>query len=389
MESSYEVITGNYSLHFSRFPCQQRLALQRGNRALLSEVSFMTQRSHWGLFVIVCGLTVAVVYPCMAAQKASVRPSLEDIVKSPFFSFTDQRDMEVVNNTCRSLLSKFKRELNMGVVDVDKIELVEFLAKVAAFTSTETVQGESYFIMNFAQSDDTVLRRLRREVLLPAPLGGAIVRVYLFDETMPPPIRALFQEQTRGITIGGCFVAVRATNMSPQEREAVISHELVHAYINSYLGPDSKELPRWFHEGVALYLPDVKNVYLSHMQIDVSPVDYREYRAIFRYLDSTLGRRGVAKFIRQAVEQQSVDEPLYAAIGTASYDELRNRALRPRWWPEAPKWWPDLSPLWSEPTALGSVMGVALLMFMVLREMQRRKKEGEALVSVHLPNLRK
>lgn len=350
------------------------------------EVSLVTQRSHWAV-CMVFRLAVAVVCLCMAAQTASARKplsQLEDIVNSPFFPFTDRQDMEAINDTCRLLLSMLERELDIGA-DAGEIKLLkELLAEVAAFTSTEIVKGESYSIVTFAQSDDTALWRLRREVLLPAPPGGAIVRVYLFDEIMPLPIRALFQEQQRGITIGGRFVAVRAANMSREEREAVISHELVHAYINSYLGPDSNKLPRWFHEGVALYLPDVRNVYRSYVGIDVSPKDYREYRAVFRYLDSKLGRLAVARFIYEVVELRSTDEPLYDAIGTASYYELRNLAERPRWWPDVSKWGSDWM-LWkwgSDWMLWGSVVLFALLIWMVVREMKPHRKEEEALTLV-------
>ncbi|HEX3047343.1 MAG TPA: basic secretory protein-like protein, partial [Bacillota bacterium] len=117
---------------------------------------------------------------------------------------------------------------------------------------------------------------------------------------------------------------------SPEELENIISHELVHAYIFSALGADDT-LPKWFTEGVALYLSNTKDQYISSNGIwgdfiSRASDEYEEYRQVFRYLEHSLGRRGVARFIRRTVEQQSVTDSLPQIAGVSDYVVLRNKA---------------------------------------------------------------
>src|SRR5262249_23623931 len=156
---------------------------------------------------------------------------------------------------------------------------------------------------------------------------------YQSKAAIPTPIQALFRENVEGITRWCRFIAVTTENKSDEEIADTVSHELAHAYISASLGLSSNKLPRWFHEGVAQYLSDAKDRYVSQTSFGIerigwSPNDYEEFSLVFRYLDATLGTQGVAEFIRHAVEQRSADEPLRDAIGTSSYDELRNCALQ-------------------------------------------------------------
>jgi hypothetical protein len=207
-----------------------------------------------------------------------------------------------------------------------------FFDEVVAFTSTEPARGERFTIVSFADSDDKAVRRLRDEVRLSPPEGGAILRIYQSRQAMPEEIGSLFRGQVEGITRWCRFIAVDAENKSPQELEDTISHELAHAYICSLLGLSNDNLPRWFHEGVALYLSDAKDRYVSQTRFGTeriawSPHDYEEFKLIFNYLDSTLGEQSIAEFIREAVRQRAIDGPLRTIIGAANYTELRDLAL--------------------------------------------------------------
>lgn len=206
----------------------------------------------------------------------------------------------------------------------------DFLAEVNAFTSTRVIAGEQLLLVNFSSSNNKAVKALRNEAHLPPPKGGAILRIYAAGEIMPPPIRALFQGNIQGITRYYRFIAINAAHKSPEELENIISHELVHAYILSSLGVNNT-LPRWFNEGVALYLSGAKDQYvtlegLNWTRISRVSDEYAEYRLIFRYLNYALGRRGVTEFIRQTVQQQSVTASLPEATGLTNYQDLRNKA---------------------------------------------------------------
>jgi hypothetical protein len=212
----------------------------------------------------------------------------------------------------------------------------EFLAEVKAFTETNVRVGEELSIVNYARSDNKALRALREEVKIPAPKGGAIVRIYTNKLVMPPPIRDLFQGDIQGFTHWRRFIAVNKARKSPEELENIISHELVHAYIFSALGADNT-LPKWFTEGVALYLSNTKDQYISSNVfwgdfISRASDEYEEYRQVFRYLEHSLGRRGITRFIRQTVEQQSVTDSLPQIAGVSDYVVLRNKTMEWRTW---------------------------------------------------------
>ncbi len=191
--------------------------------------------------------------------------------------------------------------------------------------------------MNFATAQTQSLRRLRDEVKLPVPPGGAIIRTYSNRATTPPPIRRLFEDEvTRGITRECRFIAVSAEHQSQEERNDVVAHELVHAYILSSLGEkDFDKLPKWFHEGAALYLTNAKEQYENYpvpglREVSTSPDEYKEYQQVFQFLEQKVGRPRLSQFIRETVQQRSVDEPLKAVVGTVSYDELKTMALHER-----------------------------------------------------------
>ena len=110
-----------------------------------------------------------------------------------------------------------------------------------------TEQGER---VELAASDDPALVRLREQVGLPSPPGFAFV-CYFPSDALPPEIEEPFRrEETRGVTIFSRYVAIR-DDPAPKEKERgrrlaqrrVVSHELVHSYVNSLLGPEHSSDP--------------------------------------------------------------------------------------------------------------------------------------------------
>lgn len=266
-----------------------------------------------------------VIIPRLLALSKEAQQSEREIGNLFNYPFADERDMRRVGALCLQLL----RELGTPAEgQVEKFgPLQKFLLEAALFTNLEKTQGETYSIADFSRSDDKAIRRLRGEIRVPPPDGGAIVRLYRSKELIPEPIRAHFKAQTQAITLRGRFIAVFLGDKSRQELEDTISHELTHAYLVSHLGAGSDNLPEWFHEGLALHLSSEHDFYVSESRLGGETVsrpseEYRNYRLVFRHLEKKLGRQGLANFIRQSIEQRSTEGPLRAAVGVASYEEL-------------------------------------------------------------------
>lgn len=241
------------------------------------------------------------------------------------YPFSTERDMIAYNYRCEKLLAGVKTG------DVNP-RFQAYLITAAAFTSTETRTGEHYSIVSFAQSSEPALIRLRGEIGIPPPSGGAIVRVYDSKDDMPPPIRKFFEDiVVNGITWSQRFIAVVKDDRSEEQIANAVSHELVHAYMSSRMGREFDNLPKWFVEGTALYIAGGKTLYVSETEqgernLSWYTDEYAEYRTIFRYLRAKLGKRAVAAFIKGAIEKRSADELLHS-LGIEDEGRLRAQAL--------------------------------------------------------------
>lgn len=295
------------------------------------------QVQAFNIFVCAClilatqaeGLSQSVKRDTDEAQPSKAAPSegfLEDILNYPF---VDNNDLNTVSERCVGLA----RTSYLFLDPKTREGFQRFLLEVVHFTSTQTSEAERLYIESFSLSKDKAVRKLREEIGLPPPEGGAVVRIYYFKRAMPEPVRELFREGVQGITRWCRFIAINAEGLGKQELEDVISHELAHAYISSSLGLSGDNLPRWFHEGVALYLSDARDVYVSQTNFGMgriawSPREYEEYKIAFKYIESRIGEQGTGEFIRRAVEGKSADEALRAIVGVSGYGELRSIALK-------------------------------------------------------------
>ncbi len=270
-----------------------------------------------------CGLVLALL--CLVAPAAADGPSFDDLVNYPF---RNNQDMNRVSNLATELLASPEVRYSQ-----DSANVRNAVGLVIAFTSTDPEQGGSFKLVNFRSSQDKAIMRLRELVRIPAPKGGAILRLYSTRDSMPDVIAKLFNKDTGGLTLWCRFVAVFKENKSPDQLQDTISHELVHAYIASYLGASRDDLPRWFHEGVAQYLSDSKDTYsyrtgMNTEMISWSPQDYANYRLCFRYLDSRLGTAGVDQFVREAVVGRNAEKALWREARVTSFEDLLAKANR-------------------------------------------------------------
>ncbi|MCC6485687.1 MAG: hypothetical protein IT209_12650 [Armatimonadetes bacterium] len=289
------------------------------------------------------------------------------------YPFASDYDLKKVNSACSHLRQQLSTQLGNKQTPERK-SAQAFLDEVQAFTDTSNRPGEAYSIEDFATSEDKAIVRLRDEVKLSPPPGGAILRLYDRKETMPHSIRALFPEGTGGVTRWRRYCAVWAGDKSEQEIADTSSHELAHAYIASCLGDDAGRLPRWFHEGAALYLSEGKEQYYTSTEnqsrLSYAPRDYNEYRLVFAYMAQKYGAPAVARFIRSSVLRKSVAEPLQTITDYTDYADLRADALA---WSQRQKRGYALA-------AVGLVVGGSAFFWIIGRRRSRRIERALALV---------
>ena len=182
--------------------------------------------------------------------------------------------------------------------------------------------------VRFADLRDPAVRRLHYEVGLPLPPGYVFIRRYLTSGEMPQRLRRRFDrhDNAAAMTLWCRFVAIaqRAERerswawSSPGAVEKAVSHELVHAYINSLLGPEHLPgLPKWFQEGCATYFGGALGWEVSR--------EYERYLSVMRYIAAVKGKRGLARFVRESVRAHSVNAGL-EAVGFKSEKQLLRAA---------------------------------------------------------------
>lgn len=181
----------------------------------------------------------------------------------------------------------------------------------------QTPYNETKLILyDFAQSNDPAIIKVRDEAGIAPPKGFVFVRFYASREAMPDLVRQAFSnEETAGVTILMRYIAILAEEKSTWEQQAMqsqtlpetVSHELVHAYMNSVLGLDGFEIPKWYHEGLAIYFSGSgkgHTVITPNITIQTTPPDeYQQYDTVFRYLEAKTGREKLLEKIKQSLEQ--------------------------------------------------------------------------------------
>jgi len=194
-------------------------------------------------------------------------------------------------------------------------------------------------LIDLNMSDDAAVLELKREVGLSPADGYIFLRKYVNRQAMPPRVAHVFMDpNVSGATFLTRYIAVLAEQETSWRLKALqtlalprtISHELVHAYINTTIGPSRyADLPVWYHEGIAIYFShsgEDQSIITPDMIVNRTSTDaYSQYELNFRYLENRVGRKQLMDNILTSVLQ--VDETiLYSALGIENIEELQKQA---------------------------------------------------------------
>jgi hypothetical protein len=173
-------------------------------------------------------------------------------------------------------------------------------------------------------SDDPAVIGLREQAKIPPPNGYIFVCLYDSRNAMPTLVGRAFEDpNVKGVTYLTRYIAILDEEKATWPEQALqnqtlpltVSHELVHAYINSSLGVEKfASMPLWFQEGVAIYFSgsgeDHRVVTPNFSISQTSPADYKQYDLNFKYLQAKLGRSRLLELIRRSVAQGDPALPL-------------------------------------------------------------------------------
>lgn len=219
--------------------------------------------------------------------------------------------------------------------DLDSLRrLTEYFLIFASGDFMDEADSELHLV-DLGTSDDSAVVRLRDDLEIPAPEGYIFVRIFSSRQAMPELVRRSFEdENVAGVTIFTRYVAVLAEEkearaekiLQAQTLPVTLSHELVHAYVNSYVGQGVfTRLPRWYSEGLAIYFSgsgiEHRAVTPGFEIVMTSPAEYAGYRDNFSFLEAQLGVDRLESLISTSLEQ---NDPalLYRELGLSSEDEL-------------------------------------------------------------------
>lgn len=170
-------------------------------------------------------------------------------------------------------------------------------------------------LVQLASSSDPGVTEIRDGAGIDAPEGYIFVRTYNSREAMPPLLRRAFESpEVAGVTILSRYIAVLAQDkktwpqrlLQLQTLPETISHELIHAYVNSTLVPLKFDLPAWYSEGLAIYFSGseiIHTVVTPNFSISNSSTeDYQLYDTTFRYLEASHGHARLLELINLSIE---------------------------------------------------------------------------------------
>ena len=269
---------------------------------------------------------------------------LEKLADPVLTSVQEVRKKALFYEKIHACLSRMDAEAALSEELEGIMRLTEYFMIFAGSAVTSPTNSR---LVSLKSIEDPAIVKLREKVGLPVPKGYIYVRFYSSRETMPEIVKQVFKDDSvTGATILSRYIAVLVEKpITWEERELqeqslpkTISHELVHAYVNSLLGAlNQDKLPKWFHEGCAIYFSGSGEtdsvtmmrsapegiVYVTHTRSE--PEEYQQYETNFRYLESKLGDEGLYQTIRDAIENRSV-EPVFRSAKVMNYEELFNKA---------------------------------------------------------------
>ena len=332
----------------------QTLILGSPNKVVMRTISF----------ILISPVVLSLALPVMASSSP----------KQPFFSAECQTTLEVLTSEVgwferlidpaitsteelverRQLYTKVHACLQAEVGDLpDDLQMVKKLSEYFLIFAGgfETDDDESTLtIVDLASVDMEAIQLLKEKAEIQPPVGYVFLRTYSSRSEMPELVRKAFQdEDVRGVTIFSRYIAILEEEkeilqeriLQQQTLPETVTHELIHATINATLGyQNADSFPRWFHEGVAIYLSgsgEDRVVMLGDLTITkTSPEDYVQYDLNFKYLESKIGQDELLGLIGTAIKEIN-PSVMYEELGYENADELmaaakswRARAIRNR-----------------------------------------------------------
>jgi hypothetical protein len=193
-------------------------------------------------------------------------------------------------------------------------------------------------LVSMSASSDPAIVKIRDEAGIEAPAGYIFVRFYSSREAMPELVRQAFESQdVAGVTILSRYIAVLAERKDTWPQRALqlqtlpetISHELIHAYVNSTLGSLLFDLPTWYSEGIAIYFSgsgENHTIVTPNFSISkTSPEDYQQYDINFKFLEAKFGRERFIELINLSIEKGD-PSILYQDLHIPDEQQLASRA---------------------------------------------------------------
>jgi len=234
-----------------------------------------------------------------------------------------------------------------GILPTDDLELVETL--VDRFLILVGGVGQRIDLVDLATTNDAAVVELRDNLGLSPPKGLIYISYFDYRYELPKQLAWAFKKpEIAAITLPCRFIVVLKSPelfpimnrlfpgqvaLSKEDLERTISHEFVHAYLLAQLGA-KKELPKWFHEAVAVYFSEgAKELSVNYTFGDVvigtvsaeAPEKYKEYDVLVRYLLFRFGEQGFYETIKVAVETGSVEE-IFQKTGSHDFEDLFEKA---------------------------------------------------------------
>jgi hypothetical protein len=193
-------------------------------------------------------------------------------------------------------------------------------------------------LVSLATSTDQAVVRSRDVAGIEAPAGYIFVRFYSSREAMPELVRQAFEApDVAGVTILSRYIAVLAERKETWAQRALqlqtlpetISHELIHAYVNSALGQLKFDLPAWYSEGLAIYFSGSEKIHTvvtpNFTISNTSTEDYQLYDITFKFLEASHGRDHMLELINLSI-QEADPSILYQDLDISDDQVLISRA---------------------------------------------------------------
>jgi hypothetical protein len=293
-------------------------------------------------------------------------------------------ETEIIQNakTCNMVYNC----LNKSSLLTEEQQVIRRWAKMYLIFTTgafDPTGGATLYWIPPDKSQDPALIQLRKVGVGP-PHGYIFLRIFKSRAAMPPEVRTAFQnEDVAGVTFQTRYIAILgSTDSAIVERLSksetlpeTISHELVHAYVHSLIGPNREvRLANWFDEGLAIYFSGSGTKHLSEYggvsMETYPPQEYAQFDINFKYLESRLGHAQFTERIRTSIDRLN-PALLYQTPDLSDYDTLARRA---RDWNDAQ--FKPVSPEWYTPLKYGAALVMGLLLTLGAFALFSRKETG-------------